>query len=87
MPDAKTNSAHSHSINHRDELLKSEKCGCFYCKKIFTPSEIKEWVDENEKGIGNTALCPFCGIDSVIGDASGYIIDANFLAMMHRAWF
>jgi hypothetical protein len=87
MPDAKTHGAHSHSINHREELLKSEKCGCFFCKKIFTPSKVKEWVDENNKGIGDTALCPFCGIDSVIGDASEYKIDAKFLAIMNRAWF
>jgi hypothetical protein len=33
------------------------------------------------------ALCPHCGIDSVIGDASGYEISPTFLARMHEAWF
>ena len=79
--------AHGHSANHREEIMKSKLCGCFFCKKIYEPSKIREWVDEDEKGNGTTALCPFCGIDSVIGDASGYEIKSEFLAMMHRSWF
>jgi hypothetical protein len=36
---------------------------------------------------GQTALCPKCGIDAVIGSASGYPISREFLAEMHRHWF
>ncbi|QQS23291.1 hypothetical protein IPM19_01865 [bacterium] len=37
--------------------------GCYYCAKIYRLDEhpIREWVDG-----GYTALCPVCGIDSVI---------------------
>jgi hypothetical protein len=77
-----TIAAHRKSSNHRDEILASALCGCFYCCETFSPLEIEEWVDED-----TTALCPRCGIDSVIGAASGYPIDKGFLGAMRRHWF
>ena len=65
---------------HRAELLASNECGCFYCLALFTPGEIDEWCDE-----GETALCPRCGIDSVIPARVG--VDVEFLRRMHRRWF
>ena len=81
-----TDPAHDRSRNHRAEILKSETCGCFYCLKNFSPSQITEWCDEVD-GVGQTALCPFCGIDSVIGSASGYPVDQAFLKAMNKVWF
>jgi hypothetical protein len=78
--------AHQNSIRHRDEVMTSDMCGCFYCLAIFPPSEIKEWVDTKD-GIGQTALCPKCEIDSVIGSNSGYPIEPEFLAQMRNHWF
>ena len=76
--------AHNHSINNRNEIEKSECCGCYHCKKIFKSSEVKDWVkDEN----GDTAKCPYCLIDSVIGDASGYLITEEFLNKMNEKCF
>jgi hypothetical protein len=49
---------------------------------IFPPSAICDWTDEDE-----TALCPECGIDSVIGDASGYAVNKEMLARMEKHWF
>lgn len=49
------------SFKNRKILEKFKKCSCFYCLETFETSEIKEYVDNNE-----TALCPYCGIDSVI---------------------
>jgi hypothetical protein len=72
--------AHKHSIRHRQELEASESCGCFYCLAIFEPSSLEDWVDEGD----STALCPQCGIDSVIGSASGYPITREFLERMHH---
>ena len=79
--------AHKHSSNHRQEIQESEFCGCFYCENTFPPSSIKEWIDEDHGGTGQTALCPKCGIDSVIGDKSGYTITKDFLVGMNRLWF
>lgn len=75
--------AHHYSSNHRKHLLKDHVCGCFYCLSIFDPSEIKEWVEDQ----GGTALCPYCDIDSIIGESSGYPITKEFLMKMHNYWF
>jgi hypothetical protein len=74
--------AHKHSSKHREEMRNSDLCGCFYCEKIFPPSEIVEWVDN-----GGTALCPYCGIDSLIGSASGFQLTKEFLHGMCEHWF
>jgi hypothetical protein len=74
--------AHDHSSNHRAEIEKSETCGCFYCMAIFPPADIIEWIDQ-----GQCALCPKCGIDSVIGSASDFPITKVFLERMHDHWF
>lgn len=66
--------AHRHSSLHRGEVLASDTCACFYCLKSFPPSEIGEWVDD-----GQTALCPRCGIDSVLGSACPYPLTPAFL--------
>jgi hypothetical protein len=78
--------AHRHSIRHRDELLASSECGCFFCCAIFPTTELDIWVDELES-VGQTALCPYCGIDSVIGSESGYPITKDFLEKMRGHWF
>ncbi|MEY3298224.1 MAG: hypothetical protein RLZZ597_1484 [Cyanobacteriota bacterium] len=53
------------------------------CLAIFSPTAIIEWTDEGD----STALCPRCGIDAVIGSASGYPITPTFLQAMHAYWF
>lgn len=80
--------AHKFSNNHMTELKKDKLCGCFYCMEIFSPAEIKEWiVHPNPCDCRGTAICPYCGIDSVIGESSGYPITKEFLAKMNKYWF
>jgi hypothetical protein len=79
--------AHEFSCYNKNELERDSICGCFYCIRIFKPSEIKEWVPEEEDGEECTALCPYCEIDSVIGKSSGYPITKEFLKEMNRVWF
>lgn len=74
--------AHRASIHHRKQLENSSVCGCFFCGEIFSPKEIQEWVDNND-----TALCPYCGIDSVLGDSSGFPVTKEFLGEMRKYWF
>jgi hypothetical protein len=74
--------AHKHSDRHRAEIEASELCGCFYCLTTFRPDEITEWVDE-----GQTAICPNCPVDAVIGSASGVSLTQEFLRKMHAYWF
>ncbi|MCK6641349.1 MAG: hypothetical protein L6Q81_14810 [Bacteroidia bacterium] len=79
--------AHKHSSLHKEEILKSTACGCFYCQFTYHPSKIKMWIDENNPQ-GATALCANCTIDSVIGSASGFpVTELPFLVAMNKYWF
>jgi hypothetical protein len=77
--------AHRHAIHNRPEVLSSDQCGCFHCLHIFAPKAIKSWVMERDGE--ETALCPACGIDAVIGSAAGFPLTNSFLADMKRAYF
>lgn len=72
---------HIHSFKNKTEIEKSEECGCFYCQAVFSSSEVVDYIDE-----GLTALCPRCGMDTVIGDASGINISKDFLHNMFEKW-
>ena len=74
--------ARIHAQRHRSELLASKTCGCFFCFQQFPATEITKWIDGNQ-----TALCPRCGIDAIVGSSSGFVISDNFLRRMHRAFF
>jgi hypothetical protein len=78
--------AHDHSSGHRAEIADSTTCGCFYCCSVFPAVRIQEWVDKID-GVGQTALCPMCGIDSVIGDSSSFPISVESLKRMRAHWF
>lgn len=75
---------HSLSSNHRPELVKAGTGGCFYCESTFRTDEIREWIDKEQ-----TALCPRCGIDSVLPFYISHDPDlfAEDLALMHDYWF
>jgi len=75
--------AHKHAFENRREVEASESFGCFHCRKTGPATKIDEWWDD-----GETAVCPHCGIDSVIGSASGYPVTKEaFLGAMKRRWF
>lgn len=78
----KLKKAHEHSTDHRADIELSDTCGCFYCLNHFDSSEISEWIDG-----GETALCPRCGIDSVLPGNTGYLDDEWFFSDMHNYWF
>jgi hypothetical protein len=74
--------AHRHSAHHRAEILASAACGCFHCRAVFAPGAITRWIEA-----GQTALCPRCGVDAVIGAAAGYPLTPAFLEAMRALWF
>ena len=63
-------SAHSHCTGNNSQLIENELCGCFYCLATYSPGEINEWIIEKDKR--ETAICPKCDTDSVIGSKSEY---------------
>ena len=54
-----------------DELMAAGKEGLkvaeekYDSERIFDAIEVEDYIDD-----GKTALCPYCSVDSVIGDAS-----------------
>jgi hypothetical protein len=93
--------AHKFCRNNRDSLKNDTVCGCFHCTAIFSPAEITDWLPEKKPAVKEkfgendewirsdnpTAFCPFCGIDSVIGESSGYPITKEFMQKMYDHWF
>ncbi len=74
--------AHRRSSRHRAEVAVSVECGCFYCLAIFGPAEINVWIDA-----GETALCPRCGVDAVLGSGTAGSVSRPFLESMRKKWF
>ena len=83
--------AHKFSNNNMEQLKRDKVCGCFYCLEIFSPKEIEDWLiakdTDNYTDRLGTAICPYCGIDSVIGESCGYPITKEFLEKMNKYWF
>jgi hypothetical protein len=73
---------HKASGSHRELLATSKICGCFHCLSVFAHSGIRKWIKRND-----TALCPRCEVDAVIGDASHPGLTRGTLEAMHKRWF
>ena len=71
-------SAHRQCTGNRGALESSTQAGCFFCLAVFDTRMIKRWVDSE-----TTALCPECGIDSVLPG----VVDEKFLREMQKHWF
>lgn len=74
---------HKDCSHHKDRLQKVKKAGCFYCSRIFNTSLIKEWVGRE----GDEALCPYCGIDSVLPHEGQFPLTKEFLTKMYKYYF
>lgn len=48
--------------HNRAALSMAGTAVCVHCLAAFAPGLVVEWVDA-----GETALCPACGIDAVVG--------------------
>jgi hypothetical protein len=89
---AELEDAHIHSSCNKNEIIASDFCACFYCKRVYEPSQIKEWLFESRGELATkedkyTAICPYCGIDSVIGSVSKYDLSKEFIEAMNNMWF
>ena len=80
------NAFYSHSIRNEESILKSDFCGCFHCISIFPLADIKSSAMMVEKDGVKTVICPICGIDSVIGNAS-LEITAEILEALNEHFF
>lgn len=73
-----------HVTANEEELSRSFECGCVGCGEIFRPLEITGYIKDNK---GRTAVCPYCMIDAVIGDASGMKMTKENLRKLNKKWF
>jgi hypothetical protein len=71
-----------YAIHNRLNLEKVNKCGCYHCLTMFDPKEIKEWVDNDD-----TAMCPYCEIDSVIPENTDYFLSKELLTKINEHYF
>lgn len=59
---------YTYSFKNKDAVEHSKKCGCFNCGNIFDAIKVVRYNTEMD---GNqSAICPVCGTDSVLPDAS-----------------
>lgn len=72
------------SFQNEGLVKKSKKCGCYSCLEIYEAVKVVQYIDD--KGIG-TARCPYCGIDAVIPDASGIVLEEKLLQSLQEKWF
>lgn len=82
--------AHEHCMRNREAVEKSSLVGCFYCERLFQSADIAEFCLDVANGSLEeiTGVCPYCSIDSLIGDASGFpVSDPIFLKQMKEHWF
>lgn len=63
---------------HNYNRARGTTCGCYYCLEIVNGTDITETCDN-----GLTAICPKCGIDSLLPG----IIDENLLEQGNEMWF
>ena len=84
LTDEESKAMHRHTFKNMDEISRSDKCGCISCCQIYRAAEIEESIPD---GDGRTALCVNCGVDAVIGDASGIEITPELLKVLNKKWF
>ena len=70
------------SYGSRRFVRGSRNAGCFCCLAQFPAREVVEFTAGDE-----TPICPKCGVDSVILDASGWRPTKILLSRMEARWF
>ncbi|MGN0470272.1 MAG: hypothetical protein ACI4GV_05095 [Acutalibacteraceae bacterium] len=73
------------AVFNEKSISQSKICGCYYCRKLFSPSDIKDWI--SDIGKEKTALCPNCSMDNVIGDGSGFSVTEDLLDEMYNYFY
>lgn len=80
--EAQLKKLHTYSSHNRNLIAVASKCYCFYCKASVESREIQNYADN-----GQTAICPKCGIDSIIPDSIDEPVDRKTIAEMNEYWF
>ena len=80
--DDRLKDAHLHTANNASELEAAKECGCICCQRIFPADEVEDFAEH-----GETAICPYCGCDSLIADTSGIKLTNELLSELNKKYF
>lgn len=80
MTKAHMDAIHAFCRENKELVTRSKMCGCFYCCKTFKASV--KYVIKGK--LDDTAICPLCGIDSVLPDSVSAINKPLLKAMSDR---
>lgn len=75
-----------HSFENQHEILSAEKCGCYYCNKLFDASKVTEFT-HTYGSLFPTALCPYCNKTTVIAEHSDYELNKLLINNMKQHYF
>ena len=74
--------AHLHTASNATEFEEAKECGCICCGRIFAADEVECFADH-----GETAVCPYCGCDSLIADLSEIKLTKELLSNLNKKYF
>ena len=80
--EAQLKKLHAYSSHNKDLVAASEKCYCFHCKAVVSRFLIKDFADN-----GQTAICPKCGIDSILPGSIEEVASEHIISEMNEYWF
>lgn len=75
---------YKHTKNNEIDILNSKKCSCLFCRQTYDARRVSDWSNENNK---ISAVCPECGMNAVVGDASGFSLDHDTLKQLNLTYF
>lgn len=73
------------SAFNRALIVETPECGCFHCGSRFPGSKVSKWLDEGDKEM--TALCPYCGDDTVVVGTTELPLSTALLTKLYIHWF
>ena len=71
----------AHTRENQPDIVISDLCGCYDCKKMFSPNQIKEYV---AGAVFSTAKCPICGKLTVLPQHPDYVLSKLLLNNVHQ---
>lgn len=85
LPNEELHEIHNHCTANREDVEASSRCACFCCQKVYRATEVYDFIVE--PSLKETALCPHCGVDAVIGDVTGIPFYKELIGKLHQHYF
>ena len=71
------------SYDNQPDVVTSQVCGCFACRLIFQSDDVTDYINDTF----GTAVCPYCGSNSVLPESDEYELSEDLLESMNQYWF